>query len=91
MNLGSFFKLAGEPVEKTPPVSIPIRQLGIKKVVFVRTRKNGGITTKKIEVKQIDNCEWIDCDKDAEITTSTELTESGIIKLCPSHFDGLPI
>lgn len=48
MNWKKFLPVIGEPT--IPIVSIPIRQLGISKVVTVRTRKNGGIRTIQIPV-----------------------------------------
>ena len=54
MNWRNFLPLKGEPVKSDPPVSIPVKQFGIAKVVFVRTKGNGGIVKKKINVRIIE-------------------------------------
>lgn len=48
MNWRKFLALDGEPARQR--ISIPVKQYGISKVVFVRTRKNGGIKTIQIPV-----------------------------------------
>jgi hypothetical protein len=37
-----------------------------------------------------EKCEWLDCELPATVTTSTETTISGIIRLCNRHFKELP-
>ena len=40
------------PVYNPRVTKIPVRQLGIGRVVIVRTKKNGGINIRHIEVKE---------------------------------------
>ena len=45
---------------------------------------------KQKEVKIVNKCEWNDCKYKSKVVTSTELTESGLIRLCDNHFRKLP-
>ena len=54
MNWRKYLPMKGEPGIVSSKKNIPIKQFGIAKVVIVRTKGNGGIVKKKINVRIIE-------------------------------------